>query len=94
MDWETACSNAQSSVLASIPKKWILPSVDKTITDVTSIPRTCGLLTPEQLTITELTATALLKKLHSGELTSVEVTEAFCGRAAVAHQVVSQWCLV
>jgi amidase len=79
MDWQTACINAQSSVLASIPKKWILPSVD-----------TCGLLTSEQLTITELTATTLLKKLHSGELTSVEVTEAFCGRAAIAHQVVSR----
>jgi amidase len=90
MDWQAACTNAQSSVLASIPRKWILLSVDKTTTDVTSIPRTCGLLTSEQLTITELTATALLKKLHTGELTSVEVTEAFCGRAAIAHQVVSR----
>jgi amidase len=61
--------------------KWSLQSVDKSITDVTSIPRTCGLLTEEQLAITELSATAILARLHCGALTSVEVTEAFCGRA-------------
>jgi amidase len=65
----------------SIPKKWRLQSVDKSTTDVTSIPRTRGLLTEEQLAITESSATAILGKFYCGALTSVEVTEAFCGRA-------------
>jgi hypothetical protein len=53
--------------------------VDKSITDFKSIPRTCGLLTVENWL--SRNCQPLLAKLHCGALTSVEVTEAFCGRA-------------
>ncbi|OJA12850.1 hypothetical protein AZE42_02428 [Rhizopogon vesiculosus] len=54
--------------------------------DVTHIPETCGLLTPQELAITELDATAVCQKIAGGELTAVEAVTAFGKRAAIAHQ--------
>ncbi|RAL05299.1 putative general amidase [Aspergillus ibericus CBS 121593] len=55
--------------------------------NVTAIPRTCGLLTPPELHITEdYNIRALLAEIHSQRLTAEEVTRAFCKRAAIAHQ--------
>lgn len=45
---------------------------------------------PPELDITETEATILVRKMVGGELKSREVTEAFCKRAAVAQQLVSQ----
>lgn len=52
------------------------------------VPRDCGLLSEKELEITERTAVDLVKRLAKGELTAVEVTAAFCKRAAIAHQMV------
>ncbi|ATY66222.1 general amidase [Cordyceps militaris] len=55
--------------------------------NVTDIPRTCGLLTPRELAITEdHDAVALAAALAARTYTAVEVAAAFCKRAAVAHQ--------
>ncbi|KAL1909826.1 hypothetical protein Sste5344_004333 [Sporothrix stenoceras] len=43
----------------------------------------------EQLRITELDASALVTLLADRQLTSLQVTEAFCARAAIAHQLVN-----
>lgn len=88
MDWQSIASSAQQSVLNAIPEKWRLSTKDPSLLDVRSVPETCGLLTPKQLAITENTATQLLQKLRSGTWSSFEVVEAFCGRAALAHQLV------
>lgn len=89
LDWQQIASTAQQSVINSIPAKWRLSeALDPSLTDVRSVPRTCGLLTPKQLNITEQTASELVAQLREGKLSSVEVTEAFCGRAAIAHQCV------
>lgn len=61
-----------------------------TSTGVLDIPRRCGKLTDREIHITEaFDATALLEKLGSREFTAVEVTTAFCKRAAIAHQLTS-----
>lgn len=52
--------------------------------DVTDIPK--KFLSKEELAITELNATDLVKKIATGELTSVEVFKAFAKRATAAHQ--------
>src|SRR6202012_3136854 len=89
-EWQQIASNAQESLLKSIPSKWRLPQpIDPSLTDVRSVPQTCGLLTPRQLEITEQTASELVAQLRERTLSSVEVTEAFCGRAAIAHQCVT-----
>jgi amidase len=52
--------------------------------------RSCGLLTAHELEITEVDdAVALLEKLHSKTWSALEVTVAFCKRAAVAQQLVN-----
>lgn len=93
--WESIASECQSALQAKLPAKWLLPSKPGSeVTNVLDIPRTCGLLSPEQLDITERTATDLVNDLREGKLTAVQVTEAFCGRAAVAQQCVSNLLLV
>lgn len=88
--WQPIAAACQKAVLDSIPAKWKLASPpDASVTNVLDIPKTCGLLTPEQLRITDLGATELTAEMSAGRLTAVEVTEAFCGRAAIAHQCVN-----
>ncbi|KAH7905824.1 amidase signature domain-containing protein [Hygrophoropsis aurantiaca] len=61
--------------------------IDSLPLDVTGIPASSGLLTPAELAITELDATAVCAKIASGELTAVATVTAFGKRAAIAHQV-------
>ena len=81
-------SQAQQVVLDAIPSQWKLSSSFKAPSNVLEVPKTCRLLTAKQIEITEQNATELLEKMSTGSLTSFEVTEAFLGRAAIAHQLV------
>lgn len=49
----------------------------------------CGILTPRQVSLTQLTASDLLPMLHTGGLSAAEPMEAFCARAAIAHQLIN-----
>lgn len=90
MSWQEAARKAQDAVNNAILPQWKLPpGCTERLKDVRSIPRICGLLSKEQIRVTELSAKELVKNLASGELSSSEVTEAFCARAAIAHQLVS-----
>jgi hypothetical protein len=61
------------------------------MSSVLNLPRACGLLTEQELDITEsYDAVTLLGKIASKELTSYTVTTAFCKRAAIAQQVVGR----
>lgn len=74
---------------ASIPKAYHLPEAlaDDIPADVTEIPRTCGILTKEELTITEdYDATSLAQAIAQKKHTAVAVAKAFAKRAAIAHQ--------
>ncbi|KAF9228440.1 amidase [Gyrodon lividus] len=73
---------------AQIPASLRLPEslLENPPLNVTSIPETCGLLTPEELAITDLDATAVLAQIASGQLTAVQTVTAFGRRAAIAHQ--------
>jgi amidase len=79
---------------AKIPASLRLPPtvLEDPPLDVTRIPETCGLLTPGELAITELDATAVCQKIAAGELTAVDAVTAFGKRAAIAHQLTA--CLV
>ncbi|GES63656.1 amidase family protein [Aspergillus terreus] len=56
-------------------------------TDVTGIPR--EFLSDREIELTECTASQLAKRIAERETTSVEVTLAFCHRAATAQQLVN-----
>ncbi|UNI18404.1 Amidase [Purpureocillium takamizusanense] len=88
--WQDIASACQELVLDAIPCRWRLSEKpESSVKDVRDVPATCGLMTEKQLAITEQETTQLVSHLHDGRLTSVEVTEAFCARAAIAHQCVS-----
>ncbi|KAF2854988.1 amidase [Plenodomus tracheiphilus IPT5] len=96
VDWETLCTSKRSSVFAKIPKSWLLPSSlrstfhEKSTLNVLDIPRKSGILTPEELNLTEnYDATQLVQLMSTGQLSSLAVVTAFCKRAAIAQQCVS-----
>ncbi len=95
-DWKEVVSQKRAEVAKGLPQEWRLPSsILDTISasadiSVLDVPGTCGLLTAKELGITEQhDAVELIAKMAAKELSSSEVTLAFCKRAAVAHQVVS-----
>ncbi|TKY90030.1 hypothetical protein EX895_000028 [Sporisorium graminicola] len=90
--WKDVAAAKVQSRLASIPAQWRLPAsvlgeIDASSgTDVRTIPASCGILTAEELAITETPVGEVLAKLRSRTWTSEAVTTAFCKRAAIAHQ--------
>ena len=90
-EWQATAARCQQRVLDSIPAKWIIPPETKAkhTGDARAFVRECGLLTSTQLEITALNASQLLQRIHDRTLSSAEATEAFCARAAIAHQLVN-----
>lgn len=75
----------------SIPESlWLSQeTIDNAGKDVTKIPSTCGLLSARELEITEShDAYSLAEAIANKTYSAVEVTIAFCKRAAIAHQLV------
>jgi amidase len=88
ISWKAISKEAQGAVLESIPSRWRLDIEKyKSLRDVTSVPYTSGIMTKDQLEITELTAGEIVK-CESREWKAVQVLEAFAARAAIAHQLV------
>jgi hypothetical protein len=92
-DWQELAKSKRDSVFARIPQAWLLsPSLTTQFTEtstlnVLDVPRTSGILTPEELSITEdHDATTLIQLISTGKLTSLAVVTAFCKRAAIAQQ--------
>ncbi|KAH4214045.1 hypothetical protein HBI95_002790 [Parastagonospora nodorum] len=95
-DWKELAKSKRESVAALIPKDWILPAAltsqytETSTLNVLDVPRTCGLLTEQELHITEdYDATALVQLMSTAKLKSINVVTAFCKRAAIAQQCVS-----
>ncbi|WRT69538.1 uncharacterized protein IL334_006525 [Kwoniella shivajii] len=82
--WEEISKAKRDARDALIPKEWLIPSTDAL--NVIDIPRTCGVLTPKEVEITELEAPVLVEKMIKGELKCYDVTLAFCKRASIAQQ--------
>lgn len=93
-DWQELAKSKRESVAVKIPKDWLLPNASQ-YTETSSIgvldvPRTCGILTKQELDITEnYDATALVELMTSKKYKSIEVVTAFCKRAAIAQQCVN-----
>ncbi|KAI5789212.1 general amidase-like protein [Pyronema domesticum] len=90
--WREISIRARANRDSKIPPSWLLknPTTYSHLSDVTSVPRSCGLLTPLELDITEsYTAPALVSAISEKKFTAVEVATAFCKRAAIAQQLVN-----
>lgn len=89
--WEIVAAEQQAQRDAKIPKEWILPKpVPASRSNLMSVPYECGIMSKEELAWTERDATDLLRELAAGRIKSYDLTLAFCKRAAIAQQLVSQ----
>ncbi|KAJ5174695.1 Acetamidase [Penicillium canariense] len=86
--WEELAADKRARINNSIPEEWriqSLPAGDSSF----DYPAKSGLLSDKELKITESSATDLVQQLAKGELKAVDVTIAFCKRAALAHQLLN-----
>jgi amidase len=88
--WQEAAKKKREAVLALIPEAWVLPSIPspEEQRDVSG-SYIEQYLNDQEKEITNTDAPEILAKVTKGVWTSVQVTEAFCHRAALAHQLVS-----
>ncbi|EAA63825.1 hypothetical protein AN1512.2 [Aspergillus nidulans FGSC A4] len=88
--WKSIAHQKRLTQLQSIPSPWRLSSSSISSTSPKSpieIIQTCGILSPQELRWTEVNdITELVCLLASRSVTSVQLTTAFCKRAAVAQQ--------
>ena len=87
MAWEKIAADKKARIAARIPQEWRIKSLP-TEDSVMNFPKTSGIMSPEEIAITESSATELVAQMAAGKITSVAVTTAFCKRAALAHQLV------
>lgn len=88
VDWKSLAKQKRESILASIPQKWRLdkiPTIEEQ-KDVTEYIK--QFLDQKELEITETDAAGIAGKVAAGTWSAVDVTSAFCHRAALAHQLV------
>ncbi|PGH19255.1 hypothetical protein AJ80_04120 [Polytolypa hystricis UAMH7299] len=89
--WEIAAKTKREAVLDLIPKEWrIQPPLPPAgeLRDVTG-SYIQQFLSPREIEITETDTIGIVQRTTTGEWTAVEVTKAFCHRAAIAHQLVN-----
>lgn len=87
MAWEKIAADKRDRIEKSIPDDWRI-NVKNLGESVMKYPAKSGILSSEELAITESSAVDLVAKLATGGLKSVNVTLAFCKRAAIAQQLV------
>ena len=90
-DWKALAANKKAAILNSIPAKWRvekLPSNEEQ-KDVTG-PFIQQFLSKREVEITETDVVGIANATSTGTWTATEVTEAFCHRASLAHQLVSR----
>ncbi|KAN0063736.1 hypothetical protein ACQY0O_003786 [Thecaphora frezii] len=92
-DWKAIVERKRAQRDALIPAAYDLTDAQLPPLDsrsVVSFPATCGLLTPEEVAITETDdIDVLLSKLAAQEYTAVQVLEAFIKRTCIAHRLVN-----
>ena len=87
-NWADIAADKRRRIDASIPDEWRIDVTEYQEDSVMHVPATSGILSPDELEITNSSAVDLASRLISGQLKSVAVTLAFCKRAALAHQLV------
>ncbi|TVY56326.1 Acetamidase [Lachnellula cervina] len=91
MDWQTLAKTKRDSINALIPVSWRLPSPTPPATKQRNVTGKYiqQFLSPREVEITETDAVGIVKQTTVGLWTALEVTKAFCHRAALAHQMVN-----
>ncbi|KKZ66928.1 hypothetical protein EMCG_07424 [[Emmonsia] crescens] len=88
--WEVTAKTKRESLLNLIPEKWRIPAPIPPASELRDVTKYIQqFLSPREIEITELDTVSLAQRTTTGQWTAVEVTEAFCHRAALAHQLVN-----
>ncbi|CRG84584.1 hypothetical protein PISL3812_01849 [Talaromyces islandicus] len=96
-EFESKRSTLLSAFDEKVPLEYRLPQevLENPPTDVSGIPASCGILTPEEIEITESNdAVSLAEAISSRKYTAVTVAIAYSKRAIIAHQLtccLTQW---
>ena len=92
-EWERRAQSKRQALEDLIPLEWQLSQSalrnSSYIRDLSSCVE--KYISPYESEITQSSATDLLARIKTGDLTAFEVTRAFCHRASIAHQLVSQY---
>lgn len=93
IDWEKFAVARRMKIEQRIPEEWRLPEklISSCSSPVQLLSQHSSFLTKKESKITKLSAIDLLAELRYGHLKAVEVALAFCKRAAIAHQTVSDF---
>lgn len=88
--WEATCAKKRLERERQIPDSWRLPkSIESHGSNVLSVPNKCGILTPDEISITsDYDALDIVQLIKAGKFSAEAVTIAFCKRAAIAQQLV------
>jgi len=86
--WEVIAEAKRKDLASRIPEEWKISNIPSAKEQRSTVKYINRYLTREEVAITESSATELVAAMSKGLLTSVEVTTAFCHRAAIAHQFV------
>lgn len=88
--WHARATAKRQAVLGLIPGQWRIPapSAPETEKDVTG-SYVEKFLDASEIKITNTDAVTIAEQIRNGAWSAVEVTTAFCHRAALAHQIVS-----
>ncbi|KAJ5923244.1 hypothetical protein N7454_008489 [Penicillium verhagenii] len=89
--WRTKGAAKRQAILDAIPEKW---RFQEPVPPATKVPDVTGAyiqqyLSEREIEITESDAVDITAQTTTGSWSAVEVAEAFCHRAALAHQLVS-----
>jgi len=93
--WRDKAAKKRSEAYAKIPHEWrlspeYLTGNEHSDTDVMDIPALCGILSSQELDITEkFNAVALGQAVQSGAISAAAVALAFSKRAAIAQQLIN-----
>jgi amidase len=90
VDWKALGQQKRDSVNALIPKSWLLTSPLPSAAEQRDVTGKYiqQFLSQKEVEITESDAVGIVEKTTSGQWRAREVAEAFCHRAALAHQMV------
>ena len=88
--WKQVAETKRQSTLDAIPDKWRIKGPIPSATEQRDVTGAYiqQFLTEREIEITETDAVGITERTTTGQWTAVEVTEAFCHRAALAHQLV------
>jgi len=90
--WEEKARQKRNSLYNLIPEEWRLSEsiLNNPPKNSTLVPSQCGILSKLDLEITEIdNIEELANHISHGKYSSIQVTEAYCKRAAIAHQLVN-----